>query len=135
MVPALFEESANGPARGRGLFQEVRQLLFGYGAVCHGKFQGQVVDGTAKLPQQFVATFEVTFKGIQAFVIPARQNLLRAMREKRNMDLDVFGLPDSIQPSDALLEQLRIERQIKQNEVRSEEHTSELQSLRHLVCR
>ena len=119
-VPALFEESANGPARGRGPLQKVRQLLFGCGAIRHGKFQGQVVDGAAKLEQQFVAAFEVAFKGIQAFVIPARQDLLRAVREKRDMDLDVFGLSDAIQPSDALFEQLRIERKVKQDEVMRE---------------
>ena len=75
------------------------------------------MDGPAKLAQQLVAAFQVAFKGIQAFVVPARQNLLRAVREKGNMDLDVCGLPDSIQPSDALFEQLRVERQIKQDEV------------------
>ena len=78
------------------------------------------MDGSAKLVQQFVAAFEVTFKGIQAFVVPTRQNLLRAAREKRNMDLDVFGLPDAIQPADALFEQLRVERQVKQDEVMGE---------------
>ena len=116
-VPALFEESANGPARDRGPLQKVRQLLFGCGALRHREFQGQVMDGAAKLEQQFVAAFEVAFKGIQTLVIPARQDLLRAVREKWDMDLDVFGLSDAIQPSDALLEQLRIERKVKQDQV------------------
>src|ERR1035441_815610 len=78
------------------------------------------MDGAAKLEQQFVAAFEVAFKGIQAFVIPARQDLLWAVREKRDMDLDVFGLSDAIQPSNALLEQLRIEWQVKQDKVMRE---------------
>src|SRR6266481_10196899 len=75
------------------------------------------MDRPAKLAQQFVAAFEIAFKSVQTFVIPARQNLLRTVREIRNMDLDVFGLSDSIQPSDALFEQLRIERQVKQDQV------------------
>src|SRR5216683_204447 len=74
------------------------------------------MDRPAKLAQQFVAAFEIALKSVQTFVIPARQNLLRTVREIRNMDLDVFGLSDSIQPSDALFEQLRIERQVKQDQ-------------------
>ena len=69
----------------------------------------------AKLAQQFVAPFQIAFKGVQTFVIPPRQYFLRAAGKIRNMNLDVGGLTDSIQPSDALFEQFRIQRQVKQD--------------------
>ena len=87
-----------------GLSQKAGQFLFGGAAIRHGIFQREIVDGPAKLMQQFVAAFKVAFKGVQPFVIPARQNFLRAVREKGHMDLDVLLLADAIQPANTLFE-------------------------------
>ena len=71
----------------------------------------------AELLQQLVRAMQITFQRLQPLVIPTRQHLLRTALEVRRVHVDGLGLADAIEPADALLEQLRIQRQIKQHEV------------------
>ena len=94
--------------------------MFCFRAIRHRKFQSQIVHRPPKLAQEFVAAFEITFKSIQALVIPTRQDFLRTVREIGNVDLDVLGLANSIQSSDALFQQLRIQRKVEQDKMMRE---------------
>jgi hypothetical protein len=112
-VAPLFEPPPHFTPRDAGGLQQLDQLRFRRRALGHRKFQRQIVNRPPKLVQQFVAAFEIGFKRIQSFVIPARQNFLRTVRQIRNMDLDVRGLPNAIQPPYPLFEQFGIQRQIE----------------------
>src|SRR5262245_65194905 len=68
-------------------------------------------------------------KGLRHVWLSVEVNNQPAIRVYRKMGFKVCGLFGPEQEMDLDLEKS------KGNEVRSEEHTSELQSLRHLVCR
>ena len=59
----------------------------------------------------------IFLKRVEAFVIPAGVNLLGSAFAERHMDVDRGGLPDAVEPADALLQKLGIFRQIVKNEV------------------
>src|SRR4051812_26544776 len=60
------------------------------------------------------------FECIHSLVIPAGEQFLRRTLHKRDVNGDVLRLADPVQPANALFQQLRIERQIKQNQMMRE---------------
>ncbi len=50
------------------------------------------------------------------FVVPAGQHMLRAVGDGQDMDVDVVLLADPVESADALFEQVRIQRQIPQDQ-------------------
>ena len=59
--------------------------------------------------EQLIGALQIALKGVEALVIPARQDLLRTAFKVRRMHVNGLGLPNSIKPADALLEQFGIE--------------------------
>ena len=97
--------------------QELLQFPLRRRAFRHRELEGQVVDDPAELAEQSITAFEIALEGIQSLVEPARQHLLRAVGEIRHVDLDVLGLANPIEPSDALFQEFGVQRQIEQDEV------------------
>ena len=60
------------------------------------------------------------FKRVQTFVEPAYQHGLRGFFQIRHVDLNIMRLADTIQTADALLEQIRVKRQIEHHQVAGE---------------
>ncbi len=56
-------------------------------------------------------------KGIQPLVEPAVLNLLAGSLQVGNMNPDGFGLSDTVQPTNPLLQQVRIGRQVEQHQM------------------
>ncbi len=63
------------------------------------------------------SAMQVLLERIQPLVIPARQQLRFGAGHPGDMDVDGPRLADSVEPSDALLEQLRVGRQIEEHQV------------------
>ena len=60
---------------------------------------------------------QAVLESVEAFLVPATQHFLRRPGQIRNVDLDGVLLADAIEASDPLLEELRTERQVEENEV------------------
>ena len=56
-------------------------------------------------------------KQVQPLVIPGKQDRLGRALEPGDMNMDGLALADAIQPADALFEQVRVQRQVKQRQV------------------
>src|SRR5688572_6061771 len=65
----------------------------------------------------FRASGKVFLEGVHPFVVPAGEDFLGGALNVRHMDVDVFGLPDSIQAADPLFEQFGIQRKIEKDQV------------------
>jgi hypothetical protein len=66
--------------------------------------------------QQLAAIGRTLAEGIDALVIPARQDVLRTVGHRQNMDVDVVLLTDPVEPADPLFQQIRIQWQIPQDQ-------------------
>src|SRR5437868_5350914 len=73
----------------------------------------QVIQPFPESIQQLAAALYILLEPIQTIVVPTCQHFLRTPGDKRDMDLDFSALSDSIEPSDPLFKQFRIERKIK----------------------
>src|SRR5947199_159793 len=73
----------------------------------------KLVNTRPKLLEQFPASLQVALESAQSYVIPARQNSLSCSGNEGDVHLNLRFLADAIEPPDALLQQLRIERQIE----------------------
>ena len=63
---------------------------------------------------------QARLEGVEPFVVPAEEDLLRAAGQIRNVDLDRVLLPDTVETTDPLLEELDAQRQVEQDEVMRE---------------
>ena len=62
---------------------------------------------SAEAAQQFAAIRHHLREGIEAFVMPAQQGLLRAVGDGREMQLHVAALADAVEAADALFQHVR----------------------------
>ena len=85
-----------------------------------GMLFSQLYQPTAIAFKQFPTIGRAAPKGIQAAVEPAHQRMLGCTRERAGVDEDVVLLADAVEPPDALLQQVRIQRQIPKHEVMRE---------------
>ena len=56
-------------------------------------------------------------KGVQALVVPVEQGFLAGIQQVGHMNFDGFALTDTIKAANALFQQVRVLRQIEQNQV------------------
>lgn len=76
------------------------------------RFQG-VLGAQADLVARRVGLFE----GVHALVVPVEQHLLAMVFKVGHVDADFLALADPVQAADALLEQIRVQRQVQQHQV------------------
>jgi hypothetical protein len=77
---------------------------------------GEAGERFAETAQQLAAIGRAGAERVHAFVVPARQHVLRAVGHGEDMDANVVLLADAIQAADALFKQIRVERQIPQDQ-------------------
>ena len=77
-------------------------------------------DALAVAAQDLASIGRACAERIEAFVVPAQQRVLRGAAEDDCVQRDVVALADAVEPADALFEQVRIERQIPQDQVMRE---------------
>ncbi len=77
---------------------------------------GQLGQRLAIAAQQLAAIGRAGAERVQAFVVPARQHVLRAVVHGQDMDGDVVLLADAVESADALFQQVRIQRQVPQDQ-------------------
>ena len=70
-----------------------------------------------KLTVQLVANGAGGGEGVQALIEPAKQGFLAGFRQIGHMDVNISALTDPVQTTDALFQQVRMERQVKANQV------------------
>ena len=105
-------------------FQRVVLLAAGLNQIVKavGVFRrGQIADQIAvHLIVNGAARRAGMFKRIQTFVEPAHQHGLGRFFQIRHVDLNIVRLTDTIQTTDTLLQQIRVERQIEHHQVAGE---------------
>ena len=74
----------------------------------------------AQVQKHLLAGRAGMLEGVQAFVIPAKQYLPRAALDVGHVDVADRVLADTVEPADALLEQIGVQRQVVQHQVVSE---------------
>ncbi len=85
--------------------------------VAAGQRQGACDHALAVALEQFAAVLRAAGERAQALVEPAQQRMLRAAFEHAGVDVDVAALADAVEAADALLEQVRVQREVPQHEV------------------
>ena len=60
------------------------------------------------------------FERIQTFVVPAHQHGLRCFFQERHVDLNIMRLTDTVQTTNTLFQQVRVERQVEHHQVAGE---------------
>ena len=119
--PVIQHASERALARGVGLtriFEWVREfrtrdadtpvVLMGYMRVAFGL--GEQARGVSA--QDLTAIGRARAQGVEALVVPAQEGVLGGAVECRRVQLDVLALTDAVETTDALLQQVGIERQI-----------------------
>ena len=66
---------------------------------------------------QLVANGAGGGEGVQALIEPAKQGFLAGFRQIGHMDVNISALTDPVQTTDALFQQIRMERQVKADQV------------------
>ena len=82
-----------------------------------GMLFGQFDQALAIALEQFATIGRTAAERGKPEVVPAHQGMLRGACEGAGVDHDVVLLADPVQPADALLEQVRIERQVPQDQM------------------
>ena len=118
-VASLFETGGEFESGGAGLGDEGGEVgLGGLGAFV--EFGGHGGDAWAETFEQCASALEVFFEGVQAFVIPADEELLGAANDERKVQLDLGCLANAVESTDALFEQFGVEGEIEHHEVMGE---------------
>ena len=115
-VAALGDQPRDfGVARAGAFKQFAERRLAGVGV--HGR---QLQQLGAESTQHLAAVGQYLAEGVKAFVQPALQHFLGAAGHGGGVQVDVAGLADAVEASDALLEHVRVQRQVPEHQVLGE---------------